>query len=153
MDDSDPNMLVDITNAASPFEAEVIRSKLEAAGIRAFAFTAPGWADPWMMGSTLPYRVQVRRQDLDAAAKVLSEHEPRSDSVDWDAEDVVEPPADEPAATAPSDPEGTEKHEAKQTLGQTIIWLALIPAYGLIGIAALMIGLMARAFGKKKGPK
>lgn len=140
----DPDMLIDVTNAASPFEAEIIRAKLETAGIEAFAFTAPGWADPWMMGSTQPYRVQVRRKDSDAAAVVLRDSEPRSDSVDWDAEDLGEAPADEPAAAAPGDPQWAEKREQRRTLGQTIIWLALGPTFGLFGFIALIIGIIAR---------
>jgi hypothetical protein len=145
MANTDPDMLVDLTNAASPFEAEIIRAKLQDAGIEAFAFTAAGWSDPWGFGSTQPYRVQVRRKDSDAAAVVLRDSEPRSNSVDWDAEDLGEPPADEPAATAPSNPQWAEKHEHKRTLGQTIIWLALVPAFGLFGFIALIIGVIARA--------
>lgn len=145
MNDSDPDMLVDLTNAASPFEAEIIRAKLQDAGIEAFAFTAAGWSDPWSFGSTQPYRVQVRRKDSDAAAAVLRDSEPRSDSVDWDAEDLGEAPADEPAAAAPGDPVWAEKREHKRTLGQTIIWLALVPAFGLFGLIALIIGVIARA--------
>lgn len=144
MSNTDPDMLIDITNAASPFEAEIIRAKLVDAGIEAFAFTAPGWADPWMMGSTQPYRVQVGRKDSDAAAAVLRDSEPRSDSVDWDAQDLGEAPADEPAAAAPGDPDWAEKREHKRTLGQTIIWLALVPAFGLFGFIALIIGIIAR---------
>ena len=44
MTESDPNILVDLTTAASAFEAELIRESLESAGIPAFATTTVGTA-------------------------------------------------------------------------------------------------------------
>lgn len=148
MSHRDPDMLVDLTNAASPFEAEIIRSKLVDAGVEAFAFTAPGWADPMSFGSTQPYRVQVRRKDLEAAAAILKEHAPRSDSVDWDAEDLGDAPADEPAAASAGDPEWAEKHERKKTTGQTFVLIAGIPAFGFAGVLAFVVGVVRKLRGK-----
>jgi hypothetical protein len=82
----DPDILVDLTTAASEFEAGVIVEALKGQGIPAQAFTAVGSTMQWEIVMTQPFRIAVRRADLERARDALRAI--RADSVDLDWDEV-----------------------------------------------------------------
>jgi hypothetical protein len=97
MREEDPDILVDLTTARTDFEAEVIRSALEANGIPAKAFTTAGAMLQWEVAVSQPMRIFVRRRDLEAARAALRALRAESVDIDWDQIDTGQPAPDEPA--------------------------------------------------------
>lgn len=95
----DPDILVDLTTAASAFEAEVVASALEAHGIPARAFAGAAHMAHHEVAASQPYRVQVRRRDLDRARTLLEEIRKEHAQIDWDTVDVGQ--MEEATETAP----------------------------------------------------
>lgn len=91
---SDPDILVDLTTAKSDFEAQVIVESLRGQGIAAEAFTTAGTALPLHVGSSLPFRIAVRRRDLASAGAALRALRAESVDIDWDEVDVAEAEAE-----------------------------------------------------------
>ncbi|MBY0111798.1 MAG: DUF2007 domain-containing protein [Phycisphaerales bacterium] len=90
---TDPDTLVDLTTARSEFEASIMIGVLKDRGIPAFTFSHAGMTLQWEVAGSLPFRVCVRKADLDRARDAL--REARSDSVDIDWNEVaVGPPPD-----------------------------------------------------------
>ncbi|MBY0261600.1 MAG: hypothetical protein K2Q20_04620 [Phycisphaerales bacterium] len=150
----DPDILVDLTDAPTPQAAELTRASLEAAGIPAFAFTAPGWMSPWEMGSTRPYRVQVRRSDLQRARAELEDIAALAatqGSIDWDAQDLGTPDDGETIHRTPAaaDTNAAERRRDQRSFARSALLLAAIPAFGFWAFIALLIEVARRiAFGR-----
>lgn len=154
MAEQDPDILVDLTDAPTPQAAEITRASLEAAGIPAFAFTAPGWMSPWEMGSTRPFRVQVRRSDLPRARaelETIAALAATQGSIDWDAQDFGTPDEGETISrvNTPRDPASDERRQDQRSFARTALLLAAIPAFGLWAFIAVAIEFGRRiAFGR-----
>ncbi len=102
----DPDILVDLTTAASVTEAEITALTLRAAGVPAHVMANAGVWNPWELGSSGPYRVAVRRRDIARAQEALRDAKADSAaSIDWDRLDVGEPdPGEATIAAAAADP-------------------------------------------------
>lgn len=87
---TDPDTLVDLTSARSEFEASMIVEALKARGIPAFTFSNAGMTLQWEVAATNPFRVSVRRQDVDAAKEILRAVKAESVDIDWSEVDVGE---------------------------------------------------------------
>jgi hypothetical protein len=95
----DPDILVDLTTAASEFEAGVMVEALKGQGIPAQAFTAVGSTMQWEIAMTQPFRVAVRRADLERAREALRAIKADSVDLDWDEVNTGEStPEDESGA-------------------------------------------------------
>lgn len=92
---SDPNTLVDLTNARSEFEASIMIGVLKDQGIPAFTFSNAGMTLQWEVAGTLPFRVCVRREDVERAREAL--RAARSESVDIDWSEVAVGPLSDAA--------------------------------------------------------
>ncbi len=84
---SDPYILVDLTNARSPVEAEAIAEALRARGIPAEAMTTSAMTLGWEVGS-LGSRVQVRKGDLDAARTMLEQIRAEFADREWTSDEL-----------------------------------------------------------------
>lgn len=106
------------------------------------------------MGSTRPYRVQVRRSDLPRARaelETIAALAATQGSIDWDAQDLGTPDDGETihrfAATAA--PNADERRRDKRSFARSALLLAAIPAFGLWAFIAVLIELGRRvAFGR-----
>jgi len=83
-----PDDIVRLTTAASEFEAQLMVNKLEDAGIKASSETQAGNVLQWEVMATQPFRVFVRREDVERAREVLVSEKVVSASIDWDSIDV-----------------------------------------------------------------
>ena len=80
---NDPDSLVDLTNARSEFEASIMIGVLKDRGIPAFTFANAGMTLQWEVAGSLPFRVCVRRDDLDSAREALRDARSESVDIDW----------------------------------------------------------------------
>lgn len=80
---SDPDSLVDLTSARSEFEASIMIGVLKDRGIPAFTFSNAGMTLQWEVAGSLPFRVCVRRDDLEQAREALREARSESVDIDW----------------------------------------------------------------------
>lgn len=120
---SDPDSLVDVTNARSEFEASIVIGVLRDRGIPAFTFSNAGMTLQWEVAGSLPFRVCVRRNDLERARDAI--REARSESVDIDWSQV---------AVGPS-PDGVQKQLDDEPRPFVLEWLT---RWGLAIVAVLM---------------
>jgi hypothetical protein len=106
---------VDLTTAASAFEADVIVQALRAQDIPAEAFTLAASMLQWEIAGTRPFRVSVRRADLDRARAALQSL--KADSIDIDWEDLD---------TGPEQDTGESPESAATTVNLwRLLWIAL----------------------------
>lgn len=84
----DPNTLVDLTNARSEFEASILIGVLRDRGIPAFTFSNAGMTLQWEVAGSLPFRVCVRREDVERAKEALREARSESVDIDWSQVEV-----------------------------------------------------------------
>ena len=97
----DPDILVDLTTASSEFEAGVIVQSLKDQGIPAHASTAVGTTMQWEIAATQPFRIAVRRADLERAREALRAAKADSVDLDWDQVNTGDTvPEDESGAPA-----------------------------------------------------
>ena len=82
--EKDPDILVDLTDAKNDFDAQVIVEALRAQGIPAQAFTTAASTLQWEVAASHPYRVTVRRADLQRAKDALRAIRADSVDLDWD---------------------------------------------------------------------
>jgi hypothetical protein len=90
----DPGTLTDITNCGSAIEAELLAQFLTENGVFAHASTIVGATNPWELGSSVPFRISVRREDFARGEELIREFRSRKQDpveVDWDEVDVGEP--------------------------------------------------------------
>ena len=80
---SDPDSLVDLTSARSEFEASIMIGVLKDRGIPAFTFSNAGMTLQWEVAGSLPFRVCVRRDDLEQAREALRDARSESVDIDW----------------------------------------------------------------------
>lgn len=85
---SDPNTLVDLTNARSEFEASILIGVLRDQGIPAFTFSNAGMTLQWEVAGSLPFRVCVRREDVQKARQALIDARSESVDIDWSEVEV-----------------------------------------------------------------
>lgn len=85
---TDPDTLVDAASARSEFEASIMVEALKARDIPAFAIANAGMTLQWEVAATNPFRVSVRRKDLDAAREILASAKADSVDIDWSEVDV-----------------------------------------------------------------
>lgn len=85
---ADPDILVDLTTAASEFEAGVIVEALRNQGIHAESFTTAGAVLQWEVAVSQPFRVVVRRADLERAREALRAIKADSVDLDWNEVDT-----------------------------------------------------------------
>jgi len=149
MPESDPTILVDLTTASTALEAEIIRSALEAEGVPAFAATSVGTWMQWDIASTMPMRVQVRRQDLAAAQAALATIRADAQSIDWDAEELGQAEPGDSAAAGPGTPGWKQRYHDRRTVAQTFIWLASI-AWSPVLAVVLVLGVLGRFIWKPR---
>ena len=153
----DPDILIDLTTGATPTEAEIIVLTLRDSGVPAYAGTTAGIWNPWELGSSKPYRVAVRRRDLERAKQVL--RETRADSagsIDWDHLDVGQPEPDEAVGPTPSPRARALRRRVSlamivlATVGPGLVftllgfWRYSLIALGVFGIAWLALSRAAR---------
>ena len=120
---ADPDMLVDLTTAATAFEAELIVGSLRARDIPAQAFTIAASMLQWDIAASQPFRVAVRRADLQRAQSALLDA--RADSVDIDWEELDPgPPTDAP--------------DTRTQINAAILWRILWIGMGVL----LLIGVL-----------
>ncbi len=93
-----PDDLVVLTSAASEIQAGLYASILNSNGIDAIGPNAAATTLRWEVSSSDPYRVYVRRADLERAREVLSRERADSVDLDWSEVDVGEPEVGAPAA-------------------------------------------------------
>ena len=86
----DPDTLVDLTSAASEFEASVMVESLKSEGVPAFTFSNAGMTLQWEIAATMPFRVCVRSEDVEKARKILRSAREESVDIDWSEVDVGE---------------------------------------------------------------
>ncbi|MCA9289289.1 MAG: hypothetical protein KDA05_11925 [Phycisphaerales bacterium] len=86
----DPDDLVVLTSAASELQAGLWISVLESHGIRGVSPGSAATTLRWEVGSTDPYRLFVRRADVDRAREVLDNQRSDSIDIDWNEVDVGE---------------------------------------------------------------
>ncbi len=84
----DPDTLVDLTTTGSEFESSVIVESLKARDIPAFTFSNAGMTLQWEVAASLPFRVSVRRKDVELAREVLRAVQADSIDIDWSQVDV-----------------------------------------------------------------
>lgn len=127
----DPDILVDLTTAASAFEADVMVQALRAEGIPAETFTLAASTLQWEIAGRQPFRVMVRRADLERAHATLRNLKADSVDLDWDEVDTG----------APEDvPESPESAKAV-----ALLWWALWIGFGIVLILGLAVSV--RGFG------
>ncbi|MBX3379818.1 MAG: DUF2007 domain-containing protein [Phycisphaeraceae bacterium] len=107
---TDPDTLVDVTSARSEFEASVMVEALKARGIPAFSFANAGMTLQWEVAATNPFRVSVRKKDVEAAKEILRSVKADSVDIDWSEVDVgVNQDAAPPAPSTDTSPLGTNQ--------------------------------------------
>lgn len=104
---TDPDTLVDVISARSEFEASVMVEALKARDIPAFSIANAGMTLQWEVAASSPFRVSVRRKDVESAKEILRSLKADSVDIDWSTVDVgVSQDAAPPAtARAESEPE------------------------------------------------
>jgi len=85
---TDPDTLVDAFSARSEFEASVMVEALKARDIPAFSIANAGMTLQWEVAATSPFRVSVRRKDVEAAKEILRSLKADSVDIDWSEVDV-----------------------------------------------------------------
>ncbi|MEX2218751.1 MAG: hypothetical protein WD749_08315 [Phycisphaerales bacterium] len=108
----DPDILVDLTTAANEFEAGVIVEALRGQGIHAESFTTAGAVLQWEAVVSQPFRVAVRRADVEAARAALRAIKADSVDLDWDEVD-----------TGTAEGEAPEDATRAREWGRTAWWL------------------------------
>jgi hypothetical protein len=98
--EKDPDFLVDLTTCGSDFEAQTLVEALKSRGIFAQAFTHAGSTLAWENAASQPFRVAVRRADLQRAKIEIAAIKSDSIDIDWDEVDVGQPESDEPRPRA-----------------------------------------------------
>lgn len=107
---TDPDTLVDVTSARSEFEASVMVEALKARDIPAFTFSNAGMTLQWEVAATNPFRVSVRKKDVEAAKEILRSVKADSVDIDWSEVDVgVAQDAPAPRPEADTSPLGTNQ--------------------------------------------
>jgi len=132
----DPGTLVDITNCASAIEAELLAQFLTEGGVYAHASTLAGSTNPWELGSSVPFRIAVRREDSARADELIREfrsHKQDPVEVDWDEVDVGEP---EEGVVLPAAAESTQRHYRWR-------WLRRVGLLAIVFAALAWSGLLA----------
>ncbi|MBX3405460.1 MAG: DUF2007 domain-containing protein [Phycisphaeraceae bacterium] len=132
----DPATLIDITNCGSAIEAEMLAQFLDDNGVPAHASVHAGATNPWELGSSVPFRIAVRKQDAERAAALIAEyrshkHEPVE--VNWDEEDVGEAEMD---VVLPAPVEARRRHRRWR-------WMRRIGLLAIICAAMIWSGLLA----------
>ena len=85
---TDPDTLVDIQNASSEVGASVLVEALKAEGVPAFSVANAGAWLQWEVLASQPFRISVRRQDVEKARKILQSIKADSVDIDWNEVDV-----------------------------------------------------------------
>lgn len=137
----DPDILVTLTSAKDPFEADVIVQALEAKGIAARAFSTAASTLTWEVAMTDPIKVQVRRADLPLARAALQDMRLDSTEIDWDDVDVGENLGPEGGEAHPEDADGASLRF------RTIVVLFIVAA------AFVMLVLALGGYGEPGAPR
>lgn len=132
----DPGTLTDITNCGSAIEAELLAQFLTENGVFAHASTIVGATNPWELGSTVPFRISVRREDFARAEELIREFRSRKQDpveVDWDEVDVGEPEED---VALPAAAESKQRHHRWK-------WMRRIGLLAIVFAALAWSGFLA----------
>lgn len=100
---TDPDTLVDVISARSEFEASVMVEALKARDIPAFSIANAGMTLQWEVAASNPFRVSVRRKDVEAAKEILRSVQADSVDIDWSEVDVGVSQDTAPSAAARDD--------------------------------------------------
>lgn len=133
---SDPAQLIDITNCANAIEAEMLAQFLDDNGVPAHASVHAGATNPWELGSSIPFRIAVRKQDAERAAALIAEYRSRKHEpieVNWDEEDVGDA---EPDVVLPAPTEARRRHRRWR-------WMRRLGLLAIICAAMIWSGLLA----------
>jgi len=137
----DPATLVDITNCGSAIEAELLAQFLTESGVYAHASTLAGSTNPWELGSSVPFRIAVRREDAARAEELIREFRSRKQDpveVDWDEVDVGEP---EDGVILPAAAESTQRHHRWRWMRRLGLLAIVFAALAWSGLLAAVIFL------------
>jgi len=132
---TDPDTLVDVISARSEFEASVMVEALKARDIPAFSIANAGMTLQWEVAASSPFRVSVRRKDVEAAKEILRSVKADSVDIDWSEVDVGANQDVAPAVLA-------GKQEQPEPLGWLSGWGAPVL------IVAALLWLLWNAFGR-----
>lgn len=122
---TDPDTLVDVISAQSEFEASVMVEALKARDIPAFSIANAGMTLQWEVAATSPFRVSVRRKDVETAKEILRSLKADSVDIDWSTVDVGVSQDTPPAAPRP-DPEPEAFAWLSSGLGPAILICAAL---------------------------
>lgn len=120
--------LVVLTSASSEIQASLYCSILDSQGIPSVGPNSAATTLRWEVGSTDPYRVYVRRADLERARSAISRERADSVDIDWDEVDVGDPG---PGDAEPREPSARETSSAR-------IWVGLIALLLAIAVISLV---------------
>lgn len=137
----DPAILVDITNCANAIEAELLAQFLTENGVYAHAATLAGSTNPWELGSSIPFRIAVRREDVDRGNELIREFRSRKQEpvqVDWDEVDLGEP---EVGVVLPPAAESKRRHHRWKWMRRAGLLAIVLTALAWSGLLAAIIFL------------
>ncbi len=140
----DPATLIDVTNCANATEAELLAQFLDENGVPAHASVLAGATNPWELGSSVPFRIAVRREDAPRAAELIQEFRSRKQApveVNWDEVDVGDP---EPDTVLPATPaESRSRHSRWKVLRRVGLLAIVFAALAWSGPLAIIVFLIA----------
>lgn len=140
---ADPDTLIDITNCGSATEAELLAQFLIGNGVHADASTIVGTTNPWEMGSSIPFRIAVRREDAARAHELVREfrsHSQEPVQVDWDNVDVGAP---EEGVVLPPVAETARRHNRWHWMRRLGLVAIVVGALAWSGTLAAIVLLFA----------
>jgi hypothetical protein len=140
--DKDPDFLVDLTTCGSDFEAQTLVEALKARGIFAQAFTHAGSTLAWDIAVTQPFRVAVRRADLERAKFEMASLRADSVDIDWSEVDVGQPEAGETRPVPRND--RARRRRRMQAVGIFLMFLAILtPIFARSMLSLVMTAVFA----------
>jgi len=142
--EKDPDFLVDLTTCGSDFEAQTLVEALKSRGIFAQAFTHAGSTLAWENAASQPFRVAVRRADLERAKFEMASIKSESIDIDWDEVDVGEVDADEPRPGARRGERNTRVMRSKRwrAIGVFLMFVAILTPLLTHNMASLVISVL-----------
>jgi len=138
--DKDPNFLVDLTTCGSDFEAQTLVEALKARGIFAQAFTHAGSTLAWDIATTQPFRVAVRRADLQRAKFEMAAIRSDSIDIDWSEVDVGEQEADETRPERRGD--RSARRRRWQAIGMFLMFIAILTPMFARNVPSLVLSVV-----------
>jgi hypothetical protein len=142
--EKDPDFLVDLTTCGSDFEAQTLVEALKSRGIFAQAFTHAGSTLAWENAASQPFRVAVRRADLQRAKIEMASIKSDSIDIDWDEVDVGLPESGETRPSVRSGPRYGHGLRSRRwrAIGLFLIFIATLTPILTHNVASLIISVL-----------